>query len=108
MILNRLIVPEGNPVIFYLNHSENGQEYANTRDEYYYINISEENDPSIVCLHWETNQKYFDFDPSLPEGRYVFEIGLRKPDGSSVVILPALDERRHPLNELLILRRLGE
>lgn len=108
MILNRLIVPEGNPVTFYLNHSENGMEYVIGRDEYYYINISDENDPSSVCRHWETNQKYFDFESTLPEGRYVFEIGLRKADGSGIVILPALDERRHPLNELLILRRLGE
>lgn len=107
MILNRLIFPEGNRIRFCLSHSEDGKEYENSEDEYYYINISDAEDPSVVQMNWQSYDKYFDFDAKLSEGRYVFEVGLQKADGKRVVILPAFDERRHPLNEILILKRLG-
>ena len=107
MIINRLIVPEGNRIRFNLEHHENDRLYKLEKGEFYYVRISEPVEPfksreMILC---DTN--HFDFETGLEYGEYVFEVGIMDSQGEYTVILPAIDERFRPLNQLLILRRLA-
>lgn len=106
MILNRLVITQGDPVRFHLNHSENGEIYQLGDGERYFATIAKEADPDEVMANLYPTDADFDFPLNLEEGSYVFEVGLISADGEKRVILPALDERHRPLNQLLVLRRL--
>lgn len=106
MILNRLIFPEYNNMNFVLKHTENGEKYQLPNGGKYYIIISEAVEPfEKICVH-ESETEHFNFSAEIPEGEYIFEVGMT--DGNAVrrVILPALDEKLRPLNQLIVLRRL--
>ena len=106
MILNRLILPEDNKLQFTFNYKEGDVDYELKKNETYYMSIAPAENPWTILLQYVTTNKDFSFFPELPEGRYVFEMGIKEPDGFERIVLPALDERRQPLNELLVLRRL--
>lgn len=105
MILNRLIVPEGNNLVFDINHTVDGEKYQLKENEMYYIKIGEKNSPYDILTTFETQSGHFEFNCGLSFGEYVFEIGINDGD-LGVVILPAFDEKNRPVNQLLILRRL--
>lgn len=107
MILNRLIFPEGNDIRFSVSHKENGEDYKLSDGEKYYIVISDETAPDSFVLSADSHNGYFLFPNNLPYGRYLFEVGILASDGTKRIILPALDERMQPVNEMLILRRLN-
>lgn len=107
MILNRLIFPEGNDIRFRVSHKENGSDYSLADGEKYYIVISSETAPESFKMMADSHDGYFLFPNKLSYGRYLFEVGVQSSDGTKRVILPALDERMQPMNEMLILRRLN-
>ncbi len=106
MILNRLIIPEHNELNFVLRHTENGEKYALPDSSRYYMIISKPDEPFEKVLFNETDTEYFSFPVDIPVGEYIFEVGIVNDDSERTVILPALDERLRPLNQLFILRRL--
>lgn len=106
MILNRLIVPEYNDLNFVLNHTENGEKYQLPVNSRYYIIVSESAEPFEKIFFHTSETEYFNISTDIPEGEYIFEIGVVRGDGERTVILPALDERLRPLNQLIVLRRL--
>lgn len=106
MILNRLIIPELNDLNFVLNHTENGEKYQLSEDSKYYIIVSKSAEPFEKLFFYETETEFFNVSNNLPEGEYIFEIGIINKNDVRTVILPALDERLRPLNQLLVLRRL--
>ncbi len=108
MILNRLIFPEGNKLVFNVDHHENEKKYELARDEMYYMVISEPVEPFTVKETFLSDSNHFAVYSSLKEGEYVFEIGITDSSLQRRIILPAVDERHRPLNQLLILRRLVE
>lgn len=107
MILNRLIFPEGNSINFMLNHTENGNKYVLPQGGNYYIIISKPEEPFEQVAACTSENEYFNFTADLTAGEYIFEVGLNFADGTRTVILPALDERLRPMNQILILRRLN-
>lgn len=106
MILNRLIVPENNDINFILNHTENGEKYDLPYNCRYYIIISKPVKPFEKVYFYETETEYFNMAAEIPMGEYIFEVGIINDENVRTVILPALDERLRPMNQLLILRRL--
>lgn len=106
MIQNRLILPERNTLNFVLNHKENGEKYILPDSYKYYIIISQSEEPFKKLIVHKTNSDKFSVNNTLPAGKYIFEIGIIDKNDNRTVILPALDERLNPLNQLLILRRL--
>ena len=106
MIQNRLIIPEQNNLRFVLNHTEDDEKYTLPANSRYYIIVSEVAEPFRKVLYYKTETEYFNVFNNLPDGEYVFEIGIIDKNDNRTVILPALDERLNPLNQLLILRRL--
>ncbi len=106
MILNRLIFPENNDINFVLSHTENGEKYELPSNCRYYIIISGSSEPFEKVCFYETETQFFNFSPEIPAGEYIFEIGMLNEENVRTVILPALDERLRPMNQLLVLRRL--
>lgn len=106
MILNRLIFPQGNKLEFTVSHSENGEKYQPADGESYYMSISLVQEPYEAMMTFTSDNNHFSVQSDLEYGEYVFEIGITDSSGSSRIILPAVDERGNPLNQLLILRRL--
>lgn len=106
MILNRLIFPEGNKLEFTVSHKENNQIYEPAQGEKYYMNISPAKEPFESVMTFTSDSNHFSVYAGLEYGEYVFEIGITDAEGYSRIILPAVDERGNPLNQLLILRRL--
>lgn len=106
MIQNRLIIPERNPLNFVLNHKENGEKYTLPDSCSYYIIVSQSEEPFSKLIFQKTTCEKFSVSNNLSAGEYVFEIGIIDKNDNRTVILPALDERLNPLNQLLILRRL--
>ena len=106
MIQNRLIVPQQNNLRFVLDHTENDEKYNLAENSRYYIIISESAEPFEKRLFHKSESEYFNVFINLPDGEYVFEIGIIDENDKRTVILPALDERLRPLNQLLVLRRL--
>lgn len=106
MILNRLIFPQGNKLEFTVNHKENNEYYEPAQNEKYYINISLAKEPYESLISFTSDDNHFSVYSGLEYGEYVFEVGIVDSDGYSRIILPAVDERGNPLNQLLILRRL--
>lgn len=106
MILNRLITAQGNTLRFHVNHTVNGEPYELQDGEKYYMAIASEDDPDTVLLNCVWNSSDFEMELELDEGIYIFEICLSK-NLERQVIIPALDERHRPLNQLIILRRLS-
>ena len=106
MILNRLIIPECNELNFILNHTENGEKYQLPGNSKYYIIVSKPTEPFEKLFFYTTDTEYFNVETDIPEGEYIFEIGMINSKDRRTVILPALDERLRPLNQLLVLRRL--
>lgn len=106
MIINRLIIPEGNDLDFRIVHHENENLYKLAKGEFYYIKVSDPVEPFTVKEMVLCDNDHFLMSTSLTEGEYVFEIGIKGPNGASRIILPAIDERHRPLNQLLVLRRL--
>lgn len=104
MILNRLVVPEGNYLVFTLNHMEGGEQYELKPGEMYYMSVAPYDEPHAAIVQFFTNTNHFNMRHGLDEGRYVFEIGVIAK--SPKVILPSVDERRQPLNELIILKKM--
>ncbi len=108
MIINRLIVPEGNYLTFTLNHKVGGEVYELKPGETYYMKIAASAAPTQSLLQFITSDNSFNLSPELDEGRYVFEIGVKDSRGFDNIILPALDDRRCALNELIVLKRLED
>lgn len=106
MILNRLIVTQGDPLRFHINHTENGEVYQLADDEEYFVSIATEEDPGQLIVYFCNADADFEVYVNLSEGAYVFEVGIKSDDGSSRVILPAVDERYRAINQILVLRRL--
>lgn len=106
MILNRLVVPEGNNIRFGIEHKEDGGEYTLKKGESYYIKIIEPSEKGNIFHLAKSDTNYFDFANNFKFGSYVFEVGISAPAGKERIILPALDDRLQPLNELIILKRL--
>ncbi len=106
MILNRMIFPCGNKIEFTVSHNENENKYVLEDNERYYIVISEASTQFRVLQREESNTNHFSFETDLSYGDYVFEIGIIDGKGNMRVILPAVDERLRPLNQLLLLRRM--
>ncbi|MBQ8209917.1 MAG: hypothetical protein IJZ35_04985 [Clostridia bacterium] len=106
MILNRLVITQGDPLRFHLNHTENGEVYQLAEGEEYFLSVTNEENPGQSVLHFHNSDADFEIYLNLDEGSYVFELGVRTEDGDTRVILPALDERHRALNQLLVLRRL--
>lgn len=107
MIINRLIIPECNDLNFILNHTENGEKYQLPGNSRYYIIVSKPTEPFEKLFFYTTENEYFNVTTDIPEGEYIFEIGMINSKDARTVILPALDERLRPLNQLLVLRRLS-
>jgi len=108
MILNRLIFPEGNKLEFNIEHHENDKLYKLEKGEFYYIKISDAVEPFTIREQFLCDGSHFSVPTTLPDGEYVFEIGIMDKNAKFRIILPAVDERLRPLNQLLILRRLEE
>lgn len=106
MILNRLIIPEQNNLNFVLNHTENGEKYHLAPDSEYYILISKPTEPFEKISFHKSETEHFNISADIPEGEYIFEVGMIDGNAVRTVILPALDEKLRPLNQLLVLRRL--
>lgn len=106
MILNRLIIPEQNSLDFVLNHTENGEKYQLAPDSEYYILISKPTEPFEKVFFYKSATEHFNVPTDIPEGEYIFEVGIIDINAVRTVILPALDERLRPVNQLLVLRRL--
>ena len=106
MILNRLIFPEGNKLEFTVNHKENNEKYEPAQGEKYYISISLPKEPFEALMTFTSDDNHFSVLSGIDYGKYVFEIGIKDSSDDSRVILPAVDERGNPLNQLIILRRL--
>lgn len=106
MILNRLVVPEGNRIMFTLNHKEGDVDYELEPGENYYIAFATYDEPGKELERTMTNMKHFNCVNEFAEGRYVFEIGLMGGSRGTRIILPAVDERCQPLNELIILKKM--
>ncbi len=107
MILNRLIVPYANQIRFDIEHHENDEKYALKPGERYYIYICMPDAPFSLLQREISSSNHFEFDCDLEYGEYIFEVGILNSSGATRVVLPALDERMRPLNQLLILRRVG-
>ncbi len=108
MIVNRLIVPEYNDINFVIDHTENGEKYQLPEGYRYYIIIAASSEPFTPICYAVSESEYMSFSPELSEGDYIFELGLITANGKKSVILPALDERLRPVNQLLVLRRLND
>lgn len=106
MVLNRLIITQGDPLRFHLNHTENGEVYQLAEDEIYFLAIAKDENPENAMVCFFNNSQDFEVYLSLEEGSYVFEVGIKNDSGASRVILPSVDERRRALNQLIVLRRL--
>ncbi len=106
MILNRLVFPEGNRLEFTVSHKENDEYYEPREGEKYYISISRVREPFESMVTFMSDDNHFAVQTGIEYGEYVFEIGIIDATGDSRIILPAVDERGNPLNQLLILRRL--
>lgn len=106
MILNRLIIPEHNKLNFVLRHTENGEKYELPASCRYYMIISKPTEPFENVHFYESDTEYFSFSVEIPVGEYIFEVGIINGASERTVILPALDERLRPLNQLFVLRRL--
>ncbi len=107
MIINRLIIPEYNDINFVVNHTENGESYTLPPDYRYYIIVAEDEEPFETVCFYESDSKNFNFSQKFPVGEYIFEVGIINGKGERTVILPSLDERQKPLNQLIVLRRLN-
>lgn len=107
MILNRLIVTRGNTLEFHLNYIVDDEEYSLKSSEYYYINIASADAPNILLSTYTWRSNDFSNKVALSAGIYVFEIGIRS-SSTTKVLVPALDERNRPLNQLIVLKRLGD
>lgn len=108
MIVNRLIVPEYNDINFVIDHTENGEKYLLPEGYRYYIIIAQSSEPFTPLCYTVSDSEHMNFSPELGEGEYIFELGLITADGRKSVILPALDERLKPINQILVLRRLND
>lgn len=106
MILNRLVVPEGNNIRFFVAHKEDGETYKLRDGETYYIKIKTPSPNGAVMHEAGQANNYFDLKNDFKYGTYPFEVGIQSRNGDRRIILPALDDRLQPLNELIILRRL--
>ena len=106
MIQNRLIIPEQNNLRFVLEYTEDDEKYNLAENSRYYIIISDSTEPFEKRLFHKSENEYFNVFANLPDGEYDFEIGIIDEKEKRTVILPALDERLRPLNQLLVLRRL--
>ncbi len=106
MILNRIVITEGDPLRFHVNHTENGEIYEKGTGETYFATIAMEDNPDILVASLNPTTADFDFPLNLSEGSYVFEVGIKSADGDKRILLPALDERHNALNQILVLRRL--
>lgn len=106
MVLNRLIITQGDPLMFHINHTENGSVYSLKPKESYFLAITTDTDYNGSIFYFYSKGPDFDVNINLEEGMYAFEIGIKNDDGPTRVILPAMDERRRPLNQLIVLRRL--
>ena len=107
MILNRLVITEGDPLRFHVNHTENGEVYKLGKDEKYFFAVGLENVDESRIFYTFNYDADFDMQLTIEEGSYVFEVGIVDEEkGISRVILPAFDERRRALNQLLVLRRI--
>lgn len=107
MIINRLIIPEYNDINFVVNHTENGEIYNLPSDYRYYIIVAKGENPYETVCFYESDNRHFNFSQSFPVGEYIFEVGIINGNGERTVILPSLDERQKPLNQLIVLRRLS-
>lgn len=107
MIINRLVIPEYNDINFVVNHTENGEIYNLPPDCRYYIIVAEDEAPFEPVCFCESDSRHFCFSQSFPVGEYIFEVGIINKNGERTVILPSLDERLKPLNQLIVLRRLN-
>ena len=107
MIINRLIIPEYNDINFVVNHTENGESYILPSDYSYYIIVAKGEMPFETVCFYQSDSRHFNFSQQLPVGEYIFEVGMINANGERTVILPSLDERQKPLNQLIVLRRLN-
>lgn len=105
MIINRLITTQGNNLRFHINHTVDGEPYKLKTGEKYYMAVATESQPDKIVMNYMWDGADFDMETELEDGIYVFEISLNTNTGREV-IMPALDERHRPLNQLIILRRL--
>ena len=107
MILNRLVITQGDPLRFRVNHTENGEPYELGKNEKYFFAVGLENSEEPMLFYTFNYNPDFDMQLTIEEGSYVFEVGIVDDEtGVSRVILPAFDERRRPLNQFLVLRRI--
>lgn len=106
MIQNRIVTVEGNMVDFHINHTENGIKYELKDGEIYRIVISSDGEAGSVLVSIDSYSSDCSFEAGISEGVYVIEICLVR-NGQSQVILPAVDERHRPLNQLIVLRRVS-
>lgn len=107
MIINRLIIPEYNNINFVVRHTENGEKYELPSDYRYYIIVAENKPPYNTICFYESYSEHFNFSQSFPAGEYIFEVGIIDEKDRRTVILPSLDERNKPMNQLIVLRRLN-
>ncbi len=105
MIVNRIVMTEGNRLTLTLNHTVNGEPFALSVGQKYYIAVSPENDCDNNCFvaFWDSDT--LNIPNGLTEGTYIFEIGIYSSLNREV-IMPALDENRKPLNQLIVLKRI--
>ena len=106
MIVNRLIISEYNNIDFVINHTENGEKYTLPAGYRYYMTIAESNEPFAYIDQAVSKDEHMHFNGNLTEGVYIFELGTISPQGDMQVILPALDEKHRPMNQIIVLRRL--
>lgn len=106
MILNRLVTTEGNNLCFRINHTVNGKPYELSQGERYYIAIAAENDPDNLISIYSAPFADIEVVHQFSEGRYVFEISVGD-DSFRQVIMPALDDKKKPLTQLIVLRRIS-
>lgn len=106
MIVNRLITTEYNDIDFVVDHTENGEKYVLPDGFKYYMTIAEGTEPFGYVARAVSADEHMHFSGSLTEGEYIFELGILTPSGDSRVILPALDEKLRPMNQIIVLRRL--
>lgn len=107
MIINRLIVPEYNNINLEINHTENGEKYVLPSDHRYYLLIAYPKEPFDPLCYSVSDSSHFSFPQQFPAGEYIFEVGIVDNDEKRTVLLPSLDERLKPINQLIILRRLS-
>ena len=106
MIVNRLVAAEYNDLDFVIDHTENGEACTLPEGSRYYMMIARSSEPVEFVAQAFSEDKHMHFDGSLSEGEYIFELGIITRDGNSRVILPALDEKLRPMNQIIVLRRL--